>query len=244
MPVRSLCGALLLSALALRAAPAQAHFELQAPASWRPQDALGSPQKLGPCGDEAGGAPTGLVTAFAPGQQIDVTIDERIFHPGHYRIALSVLDRSELPAEPPVTPGSTDCGTAPVQDPPVFPVLADGVFLHTQAFSGPQTVRLTLPAGVTCTACTLQVIEFMSDHALNVPGGCFYHHCADLSIQVGTVTPPAGPGAPGGVPGGSPSSGGGCSTTHGAPGLAVLLLVGGLALRRRRRARGGAPGAR
>ena len=29
------------------------------------------------------------------------------------------------------------------------------------------------------------LIEFMSDHPLNNPGGCFYHHCADISISGG-----------------------------------------------------------
>ena len=66
----------------------------------------------------------------------------------------------------------------------MFPVLADGVFVHTTAFSAPQTTTVTLPTTLTCTKCTLQVIEFMSDHPLNVPGGCFYHHCADISIGV------------------------------------------------------------
>ena len=32
------------------------------------------------------------------------------------------------------------------------------------------------------------MIEFMSDHSLNTPGGCFYHHCADLKIQSAPVS--------------------------------------------------------
>ena len=162
---------------------ARAHFILETPASWMSQDVLGAPEKLGPCGDEGGGTASNTVTSFQSGQTITVTINEVIFHPGHYRIALSVNDRSELPAEPLVTAGAMACGTVPVQSPPVFPVLADGVFDHTTAFSGPQSVQITLPSNVTCTHCTLQVIEFMSDHGLNNPGGCFYHHCADISMQ-------------------------------------------------------------
>src|SRR5260370_10905971 len=38
---------------------------------------------------------------------------------------------------------------------------------------------------MTWTKCTLQVVEFMSDHPLNPQGGCFYHHCADISIEPG-----------------------------------------------------------
>ncbi len=176
-------------AVALLVAPsvAQAHFVLKEPPAWMSQTSLGIPEKLGPCGDESDGTdaatPTNIVTAYQEGQTITVTIDEVIFHPGHYRIALAVNDRSELPAEPVVTVGTSACGSAAIQSPPVFPVLADGVFVHTAAFTTPQSIQITLPANVTCTKCTLQVIEFMAEHPLNNPGGCFYHHCADLSIQ-------------------------------------------------------------
>ena len=221
------------------AAPAWAHFELQEPACWMSQDSSGSPQKLGPCGNESGGTPTGIVTAFQSGQTITVTINEIIFHPGHYRIAMSVNDRSELPAEPPVTAGSTPCGTVPIQNPPVFPVLADNVFPHTAPFNAPQTVQITLPSNVTCSHCTLQVIQFMSDHALNVPGGCFYHHCADFSLQTAPVVDGGGSGGAGGAggAGGSPASSNssGCSLAHTSDGaIAPLALVGAWLIWRRR----------
>lgn len=231
----------------------RAHFALQSPPSWMSQDSLGSPQKLGPCGDEGGGTPTGIVTAFQSGQTITVTIDELIFHPGHYRIAMSVNDRSELPAEPAVTAGTnTPCGTAAIESPPVFPVLADDVFDHTAPFTGPQSIQITLPSNVTCTHCTLQVIEFMSNHPLNNPGGCFYHHCADFSLQTAVVdagpAPDAGAGSDaampdaGGVDGGAanPTEGGCSCTTTGARspsagGLAAALALTLLARRRRAR---------
>jgi hypothetical protein len=164
---------------------AQAHFILQSPKAWMSQTTLGLPEKLGPCGDEDDGTdaatPTGIVTAVQQGQKITVTIDEVIFHPGHYRISLAE-DRSLLPVEPLVDAGTTPCGTAVINPTPTFPVLADGVFVHTTPFTTPQSIELTIPSTITCAKCTLQVIEFMSDHALNNPGGCFYHHCADLSI--------------------------------------------------------------
>ena len=141
-----------------------------------------------------------------------ITIDEKIFHPGHYRIALAANDPSELPAEPVVTAGSTPCGSVPVQSPPVYPVLADGVFDHSSPFSAPQSVKVTLPPGVTCTKCTLQVIEFMSNHPLNNPGGCFYHHCADISIGAG-----AGGGDAGGVGDDGGGAGGDASTNASPP---------------------------
>src|SRR5262249_59307064 len=99
------------------------------------QDDQVNPQKLGPCGDEGTAASTGIVTAFAPGDTVTITIDETIFHPGHYRVALAVADRSELPDEPPVTPGETPCGSVPVAVPPAFPVLADGALEHAVPLS-------------------------------------------------------------------------------------------------------------
>ena len=169
---------------ALLAAPgANAHFALRSPASWRVQDSLGDPQKVGPCGDEGTAPTTGAVTAFSPGETITIVLDETVFHPGHYRVALAVHDRSELPAEPPVTPGASPCGSVPIMTPPVFPVLADGVLAHTEPFTGTQSIQVTLPSDVTCTRCTLQVLEFMTSHGQP----CFYHHCADISIApVGT----------------------------------------------------------
>ncbi len=203
-------------------APARAHFILQAPPSWMSQDASGLPEKLGPCGNEGGGTATGTVTAFQPGQMITVTVDEVVYHPGHYRFALSVNSRSELPAEPTVTAtSSTPCGSVPIQSSPVVPVLADGVFQHTSPFTMPQSIQVTLPSNVTCTKCTLQVIEFMSDHPLNNPGGCFYHHCADISIQAaGGGAGTGGAGAAGGNIGAGGNQGvGGVNATGGVQGL-------------------------
>ncbi len=232
---------------------ADAHFTLVTPQASTSQDALGNPQKLGPCGDEAGGTPTGKITTYRAGETIEVTIDEKIYHPGHYRIALAVNNRSELPAEPTVTVGATPCGSAPIDSSPKFPVLADGLLLHTAPFSGPQTVKVTLPSNVSCARCTLQVIEFMSNHGLNNPGGCYYHHCADVTIQPSDggafPAPPSEPadgggdasgaGSPGAGASGAGSSGG-CAITASSPAAASVLFMGLAvalgAMRRRRRA--------
>jgi len=163
-----------------------AHFILMTPDSWMSQDSFGLPEKLGPCGDEGGGTPTGKITTFLPGQTISITINEVIPHPGHYRVALAVHDHSELPSEPAVTPTSGDpCGSVVVQNPPVFPILADNMLPHTQPFTKPQTFTVTLPTDITCTRCTLQVLEFMSSH----PQPCFYHHCADIAIAAAAPSP-------------------------------------------------------
>jgi hypothetical protein len=167
-------------------AVARAHFFLVTPDSWMSQGPFGDPQKVGPCGEEGGGTATGKVTEFRPGQTIEVTIDEKIFHPGHYRVALAVQDRSELPPDPAVTAVDSDpCGSTEIQDPPVFPILADNLIPHADPFDGAQTFTVTLPSDVTCTRCTLQIIEYMSHHGRP----CFYHHCADLAIQGELETP-------------------------------------------------------
>lgn len=168
-----------------------AHFYLEEPASWQEQNRLGDPQKVGPCGDEGPDRPTGEVTAFVSGQTITIRIRETIFHPGHYRVALATGDRSDLPPDPPVTAGRTDCGSVPIMDPPVFPVLADGVLAHTAPLRGEQTIEVRLPEDVTCDRCTLQITQWMTDHA----APCFYYHCADISIRAASVELDASVGA-------------------------------------------------
>ncbi len=197
--------------------PSAAHFKLGGPPANLEQDSLGNPQKMGPCGDDGTGVATGVVTTYQAGQTITITLDETIFHPGHYRVALAVNDPSELPAEPPVTPGATACGSVEIMDPPVFPVIADGQLVHTDAFAGTQTFEVTLPTDVTCDHCTLQVLEFMSSHG----APCFYHHCADIKIQAEpvmtttttTATTSAGTG-------GSTATGDGGATPAGSGGAA------------------------
>ncbi len=184
---RRVLARMLLIALAALLGPAgaEAHFILLTPASWMSQDSSGLPEKLGPCGNEGGGTATGTVTAFHPGDTVSVTINEVIFHPGHYRVALAVNDRSELPPEPKVTPKNGDpCGSAAIENPVTLPILADNLLPHTTPFTTAQTFMVTLPTDVTCTKCTLQVLEFMSSH----PAPCFYHHCADISIQAEAVS--------------------------------------------------------
>jgi hypothetical protein len=223
-------------AILLGPASSRAHFVLQAPPNWAQQDTQGLPLKSAPCGQADPLTPavaTGIVTAFASGATVTITINETIPHPGHYRVVLSTTGRNGLPADPPVTAGgtpSTPCGSTTIQNPAVFPVLADGQLMHTSAITGSRSFTVTLPSGMTCASnCVLQVVEFMSNHALNNPGGCFYHHCADITIQAGGggdagTPPPSGDSGCGCTAGGSPVSAGG-----------LLLMV---LFARRRRARG------
>jgi len=163
---------------------AEAHFALEEPLAATTQDSQGSPQKTAPCGPNGAGTPTGSVTTYQAGDTITVTIDETVYHPGNYRVALAVNDPSELPAAPPVTPSMNDaCASTEVQSPAVFPVLADGMLDHSSPFNSPQSFQVTLPSDVTCTNCTLQVIQYMSSHG----APCFYYHCANIAIQDGPV---------------------------------------------------------
>jgi hypothetical protein len=217
----------------LAPAAADAHFALKAPPNWAKQDSTGGPQKSFPCGQaDPNMTPTttGAVTTFKPGETITITVDEIIYHPGHYRVALAVKDRSELPADPPVTAGSSACGSTVIQANPTFPTLADGMLKHSSEFKSDQSFQVTLPKDVTCTKCTLQVVEFMSNHVLNDPGGCFYHHCADIAIQGDPVSGGGNAGA-GGMSGGgnagaATAAGGGAG---GANGGAGGLVSGGVA---------------
>lgn len=222
------------------AAPAYAHFTLMQPQSVYQLDSLGSPQKSAPCGQADPGStatPTNAVASYKPGDTVTITLQETVFHPGHYRVALAAT-QDALPGDPPVTAGSTPCGSTVIATNPQLPLLADGALQHTSALSGPQTIQVTLPAGMSCDHCVLQVIEFMSNHPLNNPGGCFYHHCATIN-----VTPNGGGSGDAGVnpnpdagTGGGKSSGG-CATTGGAVAgsFALAFAVGLVALRRRRR---------
>ena len=212
---------------------AEAHFVLSSPASWANQGSLGDPQKSAPCGQADPGTPavaTGAVTAFHPGDTVTITINETVPHPGHYRVALAST-QAELPADPQVTVGSTACGSAAIQSPPVFPVLADGMLVHAAQFTAPQTFTVTLPADMTCTKCTLQVVEFMSNHG----APCFYHHCADISIQTAGGDSDAGSDA--GPP--APADNGcGCAVPgRGAPLAALLFALPALIAARARRRR-------
>lgn len=259
--------ALVGASLAFVSTPARAHFSLDAPASYMSQDLLGNPQKAGPCGDDGSGTPTGEVTTYQQGDTVTITLHETIFHPGHYRVALAVNGPKDLPPDPPVTPAGTPCGATEVQSPPVFPILADGALTHSTAFTGPQTISVKLPTDVTCDHCTLQIIEFMSNHGLNNPGGCFYHHCADIKIvgpqgedagaggmstgttsttnttvtsTTSTATGAGGSGGEGGSDGGESSSSGGCGCAvpgGGSPSLAGLVGLLGAALLASRRRR-------
>ena len=194
-------------ALAMLPVDTQAHFQLIEPAPWINLDRLGNPQKVGPCGGNPTGDNdailSGIVTEVTGGSDLHLKIQETVFHSGHYRVALSVNSRNELPADPTAVEKWTDRGLYSVwgviQSPPQIPVLADGLFPHypvgdQRASFRPETpmdpweADIPIP-NINCEKCTLQVIQFMADHVYNVPGGYSYHHCADLKITADPSKP-------------------------------------------------------
>jgi hypothetical protein len=175
--------------LALVAPVAQAHFKMLEPAGWIVESDRGDPQKAGPCGGDGKGpgTATSVVGKAVGGSALHIKVLETIYHPGHYRVALAVNSRDELPPDPQTTTRDTDKGPysvwAVIQSPAQIPVIADGLFPHYARPPSPQTFEtdVQLP-NISCKKCTLQVVQWMAEHAYNNPGGYTYHHCADLEI--------------------------------------------------------------
>ena len=180
--------------LAVLAPQGSAHFHLLEPASWLQETAIGDPQKMGPCGGTSAdpGKPTGAVTNVPGGEKLHIKIQETVYHPGFYRVALAVNSRDELPKDPVATTEPSPTGprsvSAAIQYPPQPPVLADGLFQHVSRFDKEQEADVDIP-NINCAKCTLQVVEFMAAHGLNKDGDYTYHHCAVLQIHANTSKP-------------------------------------------------------
>jgi hypothetical protein len=175
-------------AAALAVAPASAHFVLESPAPTLEQNAIGDPQKLGPCGgtSQDAGTPTGAVTELAGGSVLHLKLREAVFHPGHYRVALA-RTAAQLPDDPETVtregPNGPISVSARIAAEPAPPVLADGLFQHTER-PAPGTfweADLRVP-NVDCEGCVVQVIQWMAEHGYNPDGGYTYHHCATVNI--------------------------------------------------------------
>jgi hypothetical protein len=139
-----------------------AHVRLIAPAP-RTTTILKTP----PCG---GIARTASDTVLTAGDLIDVSWVETIDHPGHYELAVS-----------------------PADDQGFVTLLGD---IPDRSFAPGATERVyTMPLRVPsrpCDACTLQLIQFMSDHP---PGSQYYYSCADIRIVASATSTTAPSGA-------------------------------------------------
>src|SRR5881397_807861 len=174
-----------------------AHFKLLEPQSWLVEADNGDPQKAGPCGGTQAnaGMPSNVIGKATGGQKLHIKVQETVFHPGHYRVALAVNSPTELPPDPQVTTRDSERGpwsvSAVIQNPPQIPVLADGLFVHSTRPTGqeaPFETDIQLP-NINCKKCTLQIVQFMAEHAFNNPGGYTYHHCANLEITADPSKP-------------------------------------------------------
>jgi len=180
--------------LAISAPFAAAHFRLLEPASWLKENQLGDPQKMAPCGGVTGnpGEPTNAVTSVQGGAKLHLKLQETVYHPGFYRVALAVNSRSELPPDPEVKTEDNGKGprsiSAAIHYPPMPPVLADGLFMHTSRFDSAVETDIDIP-NISCSHCTLQIVEFMASHGLNKDGDYSYHHCAMLEIKANPDKP-------------------------------------------------------
>lgn len=174
-----------------------AHFKLIAPQGWLVESDLGDPQKVAPCGGAnatatSPAALSNIVNKIQGGQKLHIKVQETVFHPGHYRVALAVNSRAELPKDPMVMTKEGARGptsvSAMIQNPAVIPVLVDGLFAHTTKSADPFETDIEMP-NINCPKCTLQIIEFMAEHGLNADGDFSYHHCADIQITADPKKP-------------------------------------------------------
>jgi hypothetical protein len=199
--MKSFAGCLMALLLTLTCAPlAVGHFKLIEPEAWLVTNNLGDPQKAAPCGGTSAnpGTPSNLIGKIKGGTKLHLKIQETVFHPGHYRVALAVNSRAELPKDPEVTTRQVanrrgtlapQSVSAVIMNPVKPPVLADGLFPHTER-PAPMywETDIDIP-NISCTKCTLQIIQFMAEHGLNADGDYSYHHCADLQITADPAKP-------------------------------------------------------
>ena len=136
--------------------------------------------------------PTNIINKIQGGQKLHLKLQETVFHPGHYRVALAVNSRAELPEDPQAVTKESARGpqsvSAAIDKQPKVPVLADGLFPHTVRMNDPWETDIDIP-NINCPKCTLQIVEFMAEHGLNKDGGFYYHHCADLQITADPAKP-------------------------------------------------------
>jgi hypothetical protein len=193
-----LLGAIVMACLSVAA---DAHFVLVEPASTLMQNNLGDPQKIAPCGGQSAnaargtpanpGVPTNAVTQLKGGSTFHLKIQETVFHPGHYRVALARTP-AQLPADPVVTTRDSERGpwsvSAAIQSPAVAPVLADGLFAHTEKATAMWEADVAIP-NINCANCVLQILQFMAEHGKNADGDYSYHHCAAVQITADPAKP-------------------------------------------------------
>jgi hypothetical protein len=187
----ALAGFAMLSATA----HAHAHFKVLQPASWLKEDSLGGPQKGSPCGpgntrpflgDDVQPVPVSdEVTTFHAGETISVQLQETVYHPGYFRIALAKTHAADATTtdfpDPPLSdPDNCLFDKAAVKTGAHDNVLADGLFMvEEQSAPGRSLMQDVKLPNEPCDDCTLQIVQVMEAHPAQ---SCFYFHCADIKI--------------------------------------------------------------
>lgn len=204
--------------LSIGASDARAHFNLMQPLAMHEQGFLGDPQKTGPCGPGPldPGIATNDVTTFEAGETITVQWAEAIQHPGHFRIALA-KNPADL-TDPDIDVDGNCNYSSFVDQSGIGPVLVDDI---TPGGAGVMvTQEVTLPSEP-CENCTLQVIQFMTQHA----PPCIYYHCANINVVAAGGEADAGVSADAGIAG--TGGAGGAPMTGGTGGMSGAPITTG-----------------
>ncbi len=184
----------------LVAVPAFGHTRLKiktssdtsTPASHFPPRNDSTGLKTGPCG----GLPrTSTPVTYKAGSTQTVEWEETIDHPGFFIISLSEKDDANFEAHVLISHRTDDKNTP----------ISSGTPGHFYSES------ITLP-NITCTACTLQIIQVMGDE-----GASRYFSCSDVILVNDPEAPPADPTTPP-SPEGTPAPDGAATPATPAPG--------------------------
>ena len=151
--------------------------------------------KQGPCGRENGKKGTNVYT-YAPGQTIKIAVDEFVPHPGYFRVAFAKDSDSEFVTPRSIAPINRSCMNDPADkcgESDFFNtpgVLADNLDPHKRGFPGKRYAWDVKLPDVECEACTLQVMQVMTDaypiHAPYDPSfdsDDVYYTCIDIKLQ-------------------------------------------------------------
>jgi hypothetical protein len=158
---------------------ASAHLALEFPVSRHGPNVL----KEGPCGiqDSSRG---NNISVFAPGDSIEVSWDEYINHPGHFRIAFD--ESGENGFQEPICLDNCDSRNMVIEQQAGDPsVLLDAI--PDTPSGGLSSVTVKLP-DIECDDCTLQVIQVMTDKPpYTIGGNDLYYQCADIVLTSSAI---------------------------------------------------------
>jgi MYXO-CTERM domain-containing protein len=259
LPVRAALAVSSLAASALFANSSAAHISLERGSTHKSR--YGDDQsaiKEAPCG-KAGGTRGTNVYTYKEGETVPVEIVEYVPHPSYFRIAFDNDGDDDF-----VTPASIEpidpnrmcpfdaldkCGASDFYNNDTVLPDMDNLKPHLTAdFGTKYTFNVTMPK-VECDNCTLQILQVMEDtvHGAynpdNEPGSGLpdvYFTCIDLVLEHDPALDEVKPGS-GGSSGSKSSDSSGCSVSRapspaGTPAAVGALVLGALALRRRRAA--------